>query len=299
MLNNGADLKPCLSLKSTLQESIRSLFFYGAEYLAVSEGSGEFLCHKDALIALLERGDGVESLGQLVLKNGSDSIKGKMSLETEPLDKRVLILDSTGLHCETLLDFRQSRLIQKEETLPSWWGIPLPMLKYSNRQAKLNPRAGELISVHGENLDPLVARAIADRDMVLQLPESFGGKAFAMTMIDRDVFFLEDISGDAEMAEKLVWWAAVGRAFVNRMEKNGLMIHQHQEPDSVPEGALEVLSCCWEENPLGFISITQKELPSEIADSKAEIPQKIGKKRKTTHEDTARKKTGRTVVSDG
>ena len=249
MLNNGADLKPCLSLKSTLQESIRSLFFYGAEYLAVSEGSGEFLCHKDALIALLERGNGVESLGQLVLKNGSDSIKGKMSLETEPLDKRVLILDSTGLHCETLLD--------------------------------------------------LVARAIADRDMVLQLPESFGGKAFAMTMIDRDVFFLEDISGDAEMAETLVWWAAVGRAFVNRMEKNGLMIHQHQEPDSAPEGALEVLPCCWEENPLGFISITQKELPSEIADSKAEIPQKIGKKRKTTHEDTARKKTGRTVVSDG
>ena len=299
MLNSGADLKPSLSLKSTLQESIRSLFYYGAEFLAVFEGSGEFLSHKDALIALLERGYGGESLGHLVLKNGSDSIQGKMSLETEPLDKRVLVLDSTGLRCETLLDFRQSRLIRREEALPIWWDIPLPLLRYSNRQAKLNPRAGELIFAQGENLDPLVARAIADRDMVLQLPEDWGGGAFAMTMIDRDIFFLEDISGDAEMAEKLVWWAAVGQAFVHRMEKNGLTIHQHKEPDSVPEGALEVLPCCWEENPLGFISITQKELPSEIADPKAEIPQKIGKKRKTAHEDTARKKTGRTAVSDG
>lgn len=299
-MSDGRNIGPLLDLKSTPQEALRSLFYHGAEFFAVSDGSVEFLCHKDALIALLERGDEGESLGCLIHRDEADSMQGKMSLEAEPSDKRVLVLDADGLCCKTVIEFRQSRLTPKAEPSPAWWSIPLPMMRFSDHCAALNPRGRELVPLEGEELDRLAARALAGGDMVLHLPEAFGGGAFAMTMIDRDTFFLEDISGDAEMAEKLVRWAAVGQAFVNRMEKNGLIIRQHREGESLPEDALEVIPCHWEGNMLGFISIAQGEIAAEEkkTEQKAE-PKAIKRKRKTEHESTARKKTGRVSVSDG
>ncbi|MDR3278992.1 MAG: hypothetical protein LBT23_00620, partial [Synergistaceae bacterium] len=74
-------------------------------------------------------------------------------------------------------------------------------------------------------------------------------------------FLLEDISGDFEMAEELVWWAAVGRAFFHRLEENGAVIRRVSPYEDPPATAAEIIPCSWEGEHLGSLAI---ELPGEM-----------------------------------
>lgn len=123
----------------------------------------------------------------------------------------------------------------------------------------LNHHASLALGIPSDQSNTLrtaVERGILSGDCLLEMPEHLGEGVYAMNKVCDSVYFIEDISADAEMAEQLIWWAAVGRTLVTRMELNGLNITHHRATDSLPENTLETLACSWDGNDLGFICVS-------------------------------------------
>ena len=258
--NNQNAKHAFLSADSNVQDSLKALFLHGAEYLFFYDEADCFFCHKDKLISLLERGKESVSLSLLKAEIGALHPSTTAFNMDEPIRGTVLCLVYGEVYCKTPKEFFEMQEELSSAILPEWWNVPLPMLFFSGEKVHVNPTASSVLGIESAQADTLrasVERGIHSGDFLLEIPSNQGEGVYAMNKVCENVYFIEDISADAEMAEQLIWWAAVGRTLVTRMESNGLKITHHRIGDSLPENTLETLSCSWDENELGFISVTE------------------------------------------
>jgi hypothetical protein len=127
----------------------------------------------------------------------------------------------------------------------------------------------EAISLNDKALDlvPGGARSLASQmdrireDRIITLRENDADRTFSLYALSEDSYLIEDISGDFEMAEDLVWWAAIGRALVRRMENNGLIVKRFSPFEKPPEDAAEVVQCSWDGEVMGRLVIEMPDAP--------------------------------------
>ncbi|MDR3320999.1 MAG: hypothetical protein LBS93_01010 [Synergistaceae bacterium] len=266
-----------LNIHSTVQEILRALYFYSSDYIMVTIGKNERLLHKDQLIALLEQGRAMATLEDMLSVALAEPLVSRMNMEDIPPSEALLVFSGSELSGDTFEGFRERRLRESRISLPEWWGVPLPLLHIKEDRVSLNDSALGLIPSGVKALARQIEKIKNEKIIVIK--EKKKERTFTLSPLSEETFIIEDVSGDYEMVDDLVWRAAVGSAFVRRMEEQGLMVRRlspHAEP---PSGAVEIIPCSWEGEIVGNLAII--ELPEgqeELAGGEARsAPESSGK----------------------
>ena len=261
--------KDMLSLLSTVQEILRALYFYGVDYILAQSGKRERLLHKEQLVALLEQGREKATLEDTFVLELNEPISAKMQMEDIPPSVSLLLFVQTGTGAEgelslsTFEEYRERKVRENMVIMPDWWSIPLPLAHIDDDRVFLNPRATETIPGGAVSMARQIERMRADR--IVTIKEKKKERTFSLTPLAENTYFVEDISGDFEMAEDLVWWAAIGHAFVSRMQGNGLAVKRLSPFEEPPTDAAEVIPCHWENELVGRLAIHLPEEPAKDA----------------------------------
>ncbi len=255
--------KDMLSLLSTVQEILRALYFYGADYILVQSGKRERLLHKEQLVALLEQGREKATLEDTFTLNLNEPISARMRVEDIPPASLLLQFIQTGAGAEGELslcafeEYRERKVRENMVIMPDWWSIPLPLVHIDDDRVFLNAVATETIPGGAVSMARQIDRMRAERIVIIK--EKKKERTFSLTPLAENTYLVEDISGDFEMAEDLVWWAAIGRAFVNRMQENGLVVKRLSPFEDDPANVAEVIPCYWENELVGRLAIRLPE----------------------------------------
>lgn len=261
---NVAVKSDMLSAASTVQEVLRAMYLYNADYILVVVGKKERLLHKDQLVALLEQGRENVTLSELQSAELRDPLSAKMQMEEISQGTPLLLFAQGELARTSFEEYREQMIMATTARLPEWWDVPLPLLYVRDESVSLNNAALSLIPGGAKAIADQVDKLLSER--LITLHEKKMDRTLTLTPLTDEVFFLEDISGDFEMAEDLVWWAAVGRAFVRRMEGNALAVRRLSPYEDAPENAVEIIPCSWEGELMGKLALI---LPTEDAEGPA------------------------------
>jgi hypothetical protein len=256
MFVNAEVKKDMLSLSSTVQQILRALYFYGSDYIMVEIGKSERLLHKDQLIALLEQGRESATLEDMLGLALAEPISSKMDMEDVPHYSPLIVFANGELSGTTFEKYREAKIQEAMVMLPDWWGVPLPIIHMRDERMSLNDAALRLIPGGVKAIAGQYDKIRADKLIVIK-GEKPGKeeKTFSLTPLDDETFMIEDVSGDFEMVEDLVWWAAIGSAFVRRMEGNGLRVRRVSPHAPPPQDAAEIIPCSWEGELIGRLAI--------------------------------------------
>jgi hypothetical protein len=267
-MNNAAEVKKdMLTSGSNVQAVLRALYFYGVDYIMTKIGQSEQLIHKEQLVSLLELGREMATIEDIVSVVLNKPMSARTQIEDIPPDTPLLMFVRKGegpegdLSRTTFGEYREQKLREAEIPLPDWWNAPLPLLYIDGTRLLMNARATETIPCDAETLARQIKSMLADKTITVK--EKKREKTFSLLPLCENIFMAEDISGDFEMAEELVWWASVGRAFFNRLEENGALIRRFSPLQEPPETAAEVIPCFWEGELIGRLAV---ELPADMAD---------------------------------
>jgi hypothetical protein len=266
-----------LSTGSVVQEVLRALFFHGADYIMLKIGRREKLVHKEQMISLMELGRESTTVDEMSAMTLSEPASGKTRVEDVPPDTALLMFVRKGggpagsLSKTSFGEYREQKIKESETVYPEWWGAPLPLLYMDNERVALNDAAGAKISCDAKELAAQAEKM--KRDGIITVKDKKREMTFSLNPLEENVYLVEDVSGDFEMAEELVWWAAVGKAFVRRLEENGAEVRRISPLETPPAASTEVLPCLWDNEPLGSIVIgmpgddDRDETPEEASDA--------------------------------
>ena len=257
-----------LTLLSTVGEILRALYFYGADYLMFICDKKERLLHKEQLVALLEHGREkvtLEDLGSVTL---TEPLSARMKIEDISPDLPLLLFKDEALSLTTFAEYRESKILDARSLLPAWWSVPLPLLHIKADRISLNERAQALIPGGVSSFAGKTEKIRSERIITVRWKKQ--ERTFALEALSEDTYLLEDISGDFEMAEDLLWWATAGRAFVRRMEENGLSVKRLLPDEAAPPDSAEVIPCSWDGELVGKLAFIMPEKPEEKPVRKSE-----------------------------
>jgi hypothetical protein len=248
-----------LSTESGVQEVLRALYFHSADYIMLKIGRREKLVHKEQMISLMELGHERTTIDEMSVTTLPEPASAKTRVEDVPPDTALLMFFRKGggpagiLSMTSFGKYREQTVKEAEAVYPEWWEAPIPLLYMDDERVALNDAAGAKIPCDAKYL-----AAQADkmkRDGVITVKDKKRELTFSLRPLEENIYLAEDVSGDFEMAEELVWWAAVGKAFVRRVEENGAVVRRISPLEAPPAAAAEVLPCSWENEPLGSIAI--------------------------------------------
>ncbi|MDR3279384.1 MAG: hypothetical protein LBT23_02630, partial [Synergistaceae bacterium] len=223
---NSSDVKSdMLKPESNVQEILRALYFYGTDYIMIIMGRRERLVHKEQLVALLEQGRERATIADIMSVILNEPLSARMQIEDIPSAATLLVFVQRGsnqsgeLSRTTFEAYRDRKIREDEVVMEEWWGVPLPLIHIENEKIFMNDRALEVVPCDAQTMARQIDRMRLDR--IVTVRDKKREKTYSLQPLSEGTFLLEDISGDFEMAEELVWWAAVGRAFFHRLEENG------------------------------------------------------------------------------
>ncbi|MDR3163967.1 MAG: hypothetical protein LBU13_00145 [Synergistaceae bacterium] len=248
-----------LSAESGVQEVLRALYFYGADYIMLKMGRQEKLVHKEQMILLMELGHETTTIDEISVMTLPEPASAKTRIEDVPPDNSLLVFSRKGgglagtLSKMSFEEYRERKIKESRVSYPEWWAAPLPLLYMDSERIAMNDAAGAKIPCEAKELAAQAEKI--KRDGMITVKDKKRELTFSLHLLDENVYLVEDISGDFEMAEELVWWAAVGKAFVRRVEENGAVVRHLSPLETPPSSAAEVLYCSWENEPLGSIAI--------------------------------------------
>jgi hypothetical protein len=257
-----------LTASSTVQEILRALYFYGTDYIMSVMGRRERLVHKEQLVAMLEQGKESSTLENIMSVVLTEPMSAKTQIENVPQETALLVFrqDHSSLPGTlsrmTFEEYRGQKIKESELAFPEWWEVPLPMLHILGDRVFLNDSAYDLVSGDAQALADQIDRI--KRDRIIALKGKKHERTFSLRQLTDEDFLMEDISGDFEMAEDLIWWASVGRTLFRRMEENGLILKRLTPLEDSPKDSAEVISCSWEGELLGRLAI---KLPDDAEES--------------------------------
>ncbi|MDR3076157.1 MAG: hypothetical protein LBU26_02555 [Synergistaceae bacterium] len=276
---NSSDVKSdMLTTSSNVQEVLRALYFYGPDYIMLKVKRLERLVHKEQLVALLELKREMATIENIMSAVLNEPMSARMQLEDIPPETLLLVFAQKAagtageLSRMTFGEYRERGIKESSMALPDWWNVPLPLLYMDEERVSLNERGVQLMPCDAKALAKQMERMV--RDKIVTVKEKKQDRTFSLHPLDEKIFLIEDISGDFEMAEDLVWWAAVGKAFFRRLEENGAVIRRLSPFDELPENAAEIIQCSWEGELVGSLAIGLPE--GEIADLQIGSPEESG-----------------------
>lgn len=248
----SADRQAGLTLDSPLSSLLRNLYIHSVEHCAPLVRGESAIVTKDQLISILERGYGekkVRDIPRLLSSSAAlkDMVRKNLLKDRTP----VLAVDEDGfeiLPAKSLSFGVPSGSFR--ENVPSWWNAPLPFVSVEGGKIALNGKARSLLA--NISLEALSDNTSGEKEFVLE--QSSG--TFLFREIAPTVYLVEDVSSDVASAREISWWAAVGKAFVEKLETEGKIAERSELSPPLEAGAAaESLPCLWEGKTLGYLLI--------------------------------------------
>jgi hypothetical protein len=271
MMSHNQALK-ALTTRSSLTVLLRTLYRIGLDYcvlLPLGDFRNIIVFTKDQLVSLIERGSSEASIADIpkrvaqglfkpvaIFKSDSSSSdfvsKGSFG---DPDRLQILLIDNEGATISSL----KEALDPKGPDLPEWWEAPIPFVMCGGGALHINPTA---MLMFGPDLKCLASSDLPDKDEFLVTLE---GKASPCTVtfhrLEGDIFMLDDCTGDMAAAADIVWWAAVGKAWIATLDREKLAYRRCTETEAEvlrAENEHSVLPCEWEGELLGYLCVEKK-----------------------------------------
>ncbi|MCF7934848.1 MAG: hypothetical protein K9L28_00680 [Synergistales bacterium] len=242
-----------LNLDSSLQEALRQMFLHKAEAVFF-HSEGLFVC-KEHLIAMLEKG-----WGSLTLRNLPRQYRSLYDIgngAVAPPSGTVISLHEYGSTIGT-----GEKSLREAVEPPPWWQVPLPLLSLRGESVSLNREAARITGEISMTVRQ-IRNALKTHNGCLTLATGKHPQMFLLTELERDIYLLEDVSQEATVAEDVLAWAAIGKGLRKFLLDHGFELSFTAEGDhaaaSQPERGDTTLVCCWEETPVGRITLNYPE----------------------------------------
>lgn len=239
-----------LNLDSSLSTLLRNLYLHGVEHCApVILGESSILT-KDQVVSILERGHGekkVRNIPDLLASSGALRENRGKNLFNDKTP--VLTVNEEGFEVLPAGNLTLPTCCPSGGEVPSWWTVPLPLLSLASGKIALNEKARALLG--DLPLDSFFDQRPKEREFLIEPPSG----TFLFREIAPLVYLAEDVSGDVTSAREISWWAAVGRAFVEKLAREGKRAVRSDWPSAPGDDGEECLPCLWEGKVLGYLLV--------------------------------------------
>lgn len=241
-----------LNLDSSLSTLLRNLYLHGVEHCVPLIRGESAIFTKDQVVSILERGYGekkVRDIPELLSSSsGVKEIAGKNLFKDKT---SVLTVNEEGyevLPAGSLALSAPGRTPRGD--IPTWWTVPLPLVSLASGKIVFNEKARALLG--DVPLDGLLDNLPDEKEFVLELLAG----TFLFREIAPLVYLAEDVSSDVASAREISWWAGVGKAFMEKLHREGKSAERSDvAPSSKTDGREECLPCLWEGKVLGYILV--------------------------------------------
>lgn len=239
-----------LTLRSSVLVLLRMLYQMVLDYCVLRSSENMIVFTKDQLVSLIERSSPDLSVGDIpkLVTQGLF----KPAPVPGPENLQVLLVGDSGTEVSTL----KEALAPREPNFPEWWEIPLPLALIAWNRLHFNRMA---LLMFGPDLKRIAVRDLNLPDRNEFLVELEGREPpclFSFRRLEEDIFMLEDCTGDAAAAEEITWWAAVGKAWAEKLEREKRPFLRCEKP--APD-EYETLPCEWEDRLLGYFCVGKPE----------------------------------------
>jgi len=134
--------------------------------------------------------------------------------------------------------------------------LPFPLI-HRNAAGEISTNGVARDLLEGESIPPsLLDQALKDKEALCVV----NGRSFLLRHLGHRYFTLEEIDEEVELAQEIIWQAAVGKALLERLEQEGVKVKQFPNkdfPSSDVDG--ELISCSWGDIPLGYLLLKLQE----------------------------------------
>lgn len=235
----------------SLSEVLRDLYRHGIEFCLLFSPA---MCHpvfsKDQIISVLEKDEGERKVCELPDLCPSfstlDDLVNRKVLEGED---RLLALKE-----EELVVLSASSLLKvsrEGQKTPPWWKAPVPLVSWAEGRFLANKSAKKLLG----------GASLRRGEGAEFFCEGRKGKGFLLKEVSPSVFLVDDVSEDMGAAREMAWWAAIGKAFVSKIEACGGRVEE-VDGGALPEDDLEdFLTCLWDDEILGYLKVSHGKKP--------------------------------------
>lgn len=233
----------------TVDEALCLLFRHKAAAISVCLNEGSFYVRQEELIAAMERGFGGSSLGHW-LKSSH-----RCASEADDFSPNESVVLVEGASCR-LVKVSELKGATADEDRSAWMNLPFPLI-HRNAAGEIltNGVAGDLLE--GESIpSSLLDQALKDKEVLCVI----NGRSFLLRHFGHGYFTLEGIDEEVELAQEIIWQAAVGKALLERLEQEGVKVKQFPNKD-FPSSDLdgELVLCSWGDIPLGYLLLEFQE----------------------------------------
>lgn len=268
-----------LTLHSSVLVLLRTLYRMVLDYcvLKPSGDSGSVVVFtKDQLISLIERSSPDIAVGDIP----DLAVRGLFRPVSISDRERVQVLVVGEAGADVMPAGKA--LTATGPSFPAWWEVPVALALKREGKLYFNPTA---LAVFPHDLKKIAVRDLPDRDEFMVKLEGGGSVpgVIAFRRLEKNVFMLEDCTGDIAAAEEISWWAAVGRAWAEMLDREKRKYRRCDEAESQAlHAAYEVLPCEWDGELRGYFCV--EKAANDI--SRPEVSPKKGVSRvsKTAHD---------------
>ena len=248
------NLQTGLTLDSPLSSLLRNLYIHSLDHCAPLVRGEAAIVTKDQLISILERGHGEKKVRDIPrLLSSSASLREMVQKNLLKDRTPVLTVDEEGFEILPAANLSLSTWPSREE-LPFWWNAPLPFVAVALGKIILNEKAQSLLG--NMPLEKLLGNPPEDKEFVLE-PSS---GTFLFREVAPSIYLVEDVSSDVSSAREISWWAAVGKAFVEKLHTEDKTTERSDVFSALGPGtAEECLPCLWEGKILGYLLVRHEQ----------------------------------------
>ena len=247
-----------LTTRSSLAELLRALFSMGLDYCVLPPGK-DFeniaVFTKDQLVSLIELGSSETPIAEIP-KVAQGTFKPFAVFRPDappddlegPEDLQALTVEKNGAS----VSFLREALQPRTPSFPSWWDAPVPFAMCDYGRLHVNQTA---LLMFGPDLTRLSTRDIPEKNEFLVTLEGKGSSCTVnFRRLEKDIFMLDDCTGDVAAAADISWWAAVGKAWAAVLDKEGRAYRQCAKEDAFRSDEAVHL-CEWDGDFLGYFCI--------------------------------------------
>jgi hypothetical protein len=233
----------------TVNEALCLLFRHKAAAISVCLNESSFCVRQEELIAAMERGFDSSPLGHWL--ESSHRCAGEV--EDFSPDESIVLVE--GASCR-LVKASELKRATAGEGCPAWVDLPFPLI-HRNAAGKLSMNSVARGLLEGEYILPsILDQALKDKEALCVV----NGRSFLLRHLGHGYFTIEDIDEEVELAREIIWQAAVGKALLERLEREGVKVGQLPDRDFPTNGVDgELISCSWGDTPLGYLLLKFQE----------------------------------------
>ena len=238
-----------LSRSSSLLVFLRAMYSLMLDYgVYLPDDADPLVFSKEQVVVLVERGK-AEALVRDLPELAKEGLFRPLDPDDAalPEDVGAIVVERHGARAATV----REAVTPVEPEYPEWWEAPVPFAMCTRMGMRLNPTA---VVMFGADLERLSVTALPEKDEFIVELEGKGRPCFlAFRRLEPDIFTLDDCTGDLMEAQDISWWAAVGRAWISKLEADGQSWRRAETLPADFKG--QAWPCEWQGRFLGYLCV--------------------------------------------